>query len=150
MTKVWINEYFLAYQKGMVEFVRQIVKEKYIAGVRPDSREEPPWVLSDLLPPPKVESIDLDFYEGGLNDFISIYTSDDFGIVNLFLTMTDESGNLIESGNAVEWPEQPNRWAFFTQVHVHPVISVTVQAFAIDGFGAMSSRSERKTLNHDI
>jgi hypothetical protein len=145
MTKVLITEYFLAYQRGMDEFVRQIVKEKYIAGVKSGGHAEPSWIPADLLPSPKVESLDLDFYEGRVDDIISIYTSDDFGIINLYLILKDENGNLIESGNAIDWPEEPNRWAYITRVTVPAGTSVTVHAAVIDGFGGMSTRSERIT-----
>lgn len=142
MTKVLINNFFLAYQRGMEEFIRKIVKEKYIAGVKSGGHGEPSWITPDLLPPPKIESLDLDFYEGRVDDFISIYTSDDFGIVNIFITIQDENGNLIESGNAFDWPEQPNRWAYLTSVPVPDGTPVTVQVAVIDGLGGMSGTSE--------
>lgn len=80
---------------------------------------------------------------------ISIYILDDFAIVKIFLTITDSNGSLTKSGNTVDWPEQPNRWRYLATVPVPAGTAVTVQAAAIDGFGGMSTRSERITVKHE-
>ena len=146
MTKVRISEYFLIYQTDMAELVRESVREKYIGGVKSHYHDEPPWIPPDLLPPPQIEKLEQFFYEGHANDVFSIYTSDDFGLISLVLTFQDEHGNLIESGDAFEWPDEPNHWAYLTSVAVPEGTVVTVTAVAIDGFGGMSSRSLQVTV----
>ena len=147
MTKLYFSEDSLVYQMEMAELVRHVVKEKFIAGVKSGGGVEPSWLPADLLPPPKIENLDLCMYQGGVNDVISIQTSDDFGIVNIYLVLQDENGNLIESGNAFDWPEEPNHWAYLTRASIPSGTSVTVHAAVIDGFGNMSTRSERITVN---
>jgi len=94
LSKVFVDESILDYQWEMAEIVGRIIKQKFIAGVKSGSVVEPPLAQADLLPPPKIERLDLEFYDGRVKDFISIYTSDDFGIVNLYLIFRDEQGNL--------------------------------------------------------
>jgi len=107
---------------------------------------EPPLAQPDLLHPPKIERLDLEFYDGRVKDLISIYTSDDFGIVNLYLIFRDEQGNLIERGNATEWPDEPNRWGYLTRAAVPSGRSVNVHAAAMDSLGAVGALSQSKTI----
>ena len=41
MTKVYVSDDYLAYQNEMAELVRMVVKEKFIAGVKPSYAGEP-------------------------------------------------------------------------------------------------------------
>ena len=142
-TKVRISPSLLDYRQGMAELVRQVVKEKFIAGVKPSFAGEPSWIPSDLLPPPKIEVLNLGYFTAGIDNIILIETSDDFGIINLFLIFKDENGNLIESGNAFDCPDEANHWVYITSVPVAAGTSVTVQAVATDQLGGVSTRSER-------
>jgi hypothetical protein len=139
MTKVLFDGFILNYQRQMAEIVGEIIKEKFIGG-------ESSLAQVDLLPPPKIERLDLFFYEGLADNLIWIYTSDDFGIVKLHLIFKDETGNLIERGDAIPWPDEPNRWAYVTTGSVPHGTAVTVYAAATDGFGGMGARSERITI----
>lgn len=146
MTRVYVNKDYLAYQHEMAEVVRTVVKQKFIGGVKPSYGSEPAWLPADLLPPPVIENLDFDLYEGCADNFILIQTSDDFGIINLVLILKDQDGNLIESGNAFDYPEEPNQWVYGTSVTVAAGTSVTVQAVATDQLGGLSTRSERVTV----
>jgi hypothetical protein len=136
MTKVLFDGFILNYQRQMAEIFGEITKGKFIGG-------ESSLAQADLLSPPKVEKLDLFFYEGRADNLIWIHTSDDFGIVNLYLIFKHEQGNLIERGEAIPWPDEPNRWAYVTTASVPAGTAVTVYAAATDGFGGMGARSER-------
>ena len=130
----------------MAELVRQVIKENFIAGVKSPGVGELPLAQLDLLLPPKIERLDLFFYEGRADNLIWIHTSDEFGIVNLYLIFKDEQGNLIERGDAIPWPDEPNRWGYVTTASVPPGTAVTIYAVATDTLDGVGARSEQITI----
>jgi hypothetical protein len=149
MTKVWINKYYLAYQREMAKCVRQVVRQKYIAGVKSGMGGEPPLARVDTLPPPQIYSFDLHFFDGQAEQLILIWTSDDFGISSLRLRVSDEQGNHIESGYAAMWPGDPDCWFYFTTACVPPGTTVILSAVATDALGSIGMLSERTTVRHE-
>jgi hypothetical protein len=142
MTKVYVTQSILDYQREMANLVRQTIRERFIAGVKAARRGEPLFFQVDLLPPPLIEKFDLELYEGNDHGLIQIYTSDDFGITNVHVVLTDAQGNLIEAGDAEESSEGSGYWGYITTVSVPAGTSVTVYAAAIDelwGLGALST-----------
>jgi hypothetical protein len=146
MTKVLLNGYFLEYQRDMAEIAGKIVRGRHIDGVKTVDRKGPPLAQADMLLPPMIERLDLFFYRGEVDNLIWLQTSQDFGIENLYLTFKDEHGKLIESGNASQWPDEPDRWEYWTKASVPIGTSVIVYAAAIDGFGAMGALSQTVTI----
>jgi hypothetical protein len=147
MTKVFLKESVLKYRREMAERVRETIKEKYIAGVRVWSNEEPPLAQVDLLCPPKIEMIDLMIYEGKVHDLILLVTSDDFGIWNLHVTIMDDKGNVIESGNAFQESDDGlGIWDYFTKVSVLSGTPVIAHATATDRLGGVGTLSADTTI----
>jgi hypothetical protein len=146
MTKVYVTQSILDYRQEMADLVRQTIKEKFIAGVKAARRGAPLFFQTDLLPPPFIEKFDLELYEGNDNDLIQIYTSDDFGITNVHVILTDAQGNLIEAGDAEESSEGSGYWGYITIVSVPAGTSVTVYAAAIDGLWGLGALSTSLTI----
>lgn len=147
MTKVLLNGYFLEYQRDMAEIAGKIVRGRYIDGVKTADRKELPLAQADMLLPPMIERLDLFFYRGEVDNLIWLQTSQDFGIENLYLTFRDEHGKLIEAGNAIQWPDEPDHWEYWTKASVPAGTSVLVYAAATDGFGAMGALSQMVTTH---
>lgn len=143
MTKVRLTQSLFNYRKGMVDLVRQTVRENYIAGVNTYHSQEKVLALPHLLPSPKVEIIELTDYHGQIGDLIFFATSDDFGMSNLYVVIRDDQGNVIESGDAAQFDDCSDCWDYRATVAVPPGTSVTVYAIATDslwGAGALSAQ----------
>jgi hypothetical protein len=145
-----MSEYWFAYLTEMPEIVREVVREKYIAGVRTFTAEDPVLAQDGLLPPPTILMIDLECYEGQFHDLIMIHASSDFGIAQLRVTIQDEQGNVIESGLAAPFADAPDLWDYQTEVQVPSDSTVVVTVVAMDRLGAIARLGKRITLNQDI
>jgi hypothetical protein len=143
MTKVILSPSLRDYRREIAEIVRQTVKENYIAGVKTFySRERFPAQV-DLLPPPKIEMIEVTTYKGQVDDLILFATSDDFGMANLHVVIQDDQGNLIESGDAAQFDDSPDCWDYMATASVPSGTSVIISAVATDclwGVGSLSTR----------
>ena len=134
MTKVFLSESVLKYRREMAEAVSQTIKGSFIDGVKTYRGEEPPLAHLDLLPPPKIEIIELSCYQGKPDDLIFLATSNDFGIWNVHIVVRDEAGNVIESGDAAPFEDAPDCWDYMVTVSVPAGTHVTVCAAATDQF----------------
>ena len=143
MTKVILSESLLDYRREMAEIVRQTVKENYIAGVKTFHSGERFPAQVDLLPPPKIEMIELTSYKGQVGDLILLATSDDFGMMNLHVVIQDDQGNLIESGDAAQFEDCSDCWDYMATASLPSGTSVIVSAVATDCLWGVGSFSER-------
>jgi len=132
MTKVFLSASVLKYRKEMAEAVSQTIKESFIQGVKTYRGEESPLAHPDLLPPPKIEIIELSCYQGKPGDLILLATSEDFGIWNVHIVIRDEAGNVVESGDAAPFEDAPDCWDYMTTTSVPAGTHVTVSAAATD------------------
>jgi hypothetical protein len=133
----------LGYREAMAEMTSQCIKNRYIAGVEIFVGEDPSLAQVNLLPPPRIETIDLVIYEGHVDDLIVLGTSDDFGIGNIRVIIQDENGIVIESGDATPWPDYSGFWDYMTTASVPSGTSVVVSAVATNMLGALGTCSER-------
>jgi hypothetical protein len=143
MTKIILSEALRDYRREMAEIVRQTVKEKYIAGVKTFYSRGLFMTQTDLLPPPKIEMIEVSTYKGQVDDLILLATSDDFGMTNLRVVIQDDQGNLIESGDAAQFDDCSDCWDYMTTVSVPsgtPVIISVVATDCLWGVGSLSTR----------
>ena len=118
MTKVILSESLLDYRREMAEIVRQTVRENYISGVKTFSSSRLFPAQTDLLPPPKIELIEVTAYKGQIDDLILFATSDDFGITNLRIVITGDQGKLIESGDAAQFDDSSDCWDYMATASV--------------------------------
>jgi len=118
---------------------------QYAAG----QKNIPAFALSvaDFLNLPSVEEVDLSAYEGQVNDSIKIITSDDFGVVNLHVAISNNQGGaIIESGQAIEYPVGTGRWNYTATAAVTPGTAVTIEVTATDRPGGTAVNTSAKTL----
>jgi len=107
---------------------------------------EPPLAQADLLPPPRIEAIALDFYQGKVGDEVMLAISDDFGLVSVYVVIQDERGNLIESGNADAFEAGSACWSYIATVPVESGTRVIVHAAATDCLGGVGALRTGTTI----
>ena len=146
MTKVFIDAFGIAYRKQIAETVCEIIMGRHIAGVTARGCPEPPLSQVNLMPPPMIEIIDLTIYEGNVNDLILLAASDLFGIWNVHLTISDDQGNIVESGDAVEEPVGSGIWKYFANIAIPSSTSVIVHAAATDSLGGVGTLRTGRTI----
>ena len=137
MTKVYFASSVLDYRQDMAETVRQVIQEKFIAGVKTFTSRDPLLSGPDLLPPPRIEVIELNFYQGQVDDEIMLWISSDFGLARVGVVIMDEQGNVIERGEAEPFSESAEYWSYVAEVPVPSGTFVIVQAAAIDCLGGV-------------
>jgi hypothetical protein len=87
---------------------------------------------SDLMKAPTVKSIDASAYKGTKGDVIAAQAKKDFKVSKVVVTITDKSGQVIESGEAAEELLSPDTW-LYTATTDHPDLAGSViQVKAID------------------
>jgi|KBSSwiStaDraftv2_1062776.scaffolds.fasta_scaffold34043_3 hypothetical protein len=147
MTKVILSQAVLNYRREMAEAVSDTIKASFIDGVKPFVTEERFLTTSpELLPPPKIEVIELTNYQGNIGDLIFLATSADFGIWNLHVVIRDDKGNVIESGDASPFEDAPDCWDYVATVAVPSGTSVTVYATATDRFWGVGALRTTGTI----
>ena len=149
MTKVLMNMDLLAYQLGMKEDLRQVLVQNTITGAPQPYLAETVFAQKHVLPPPCIGFIALDGYLGQGDDYIGFTASHDFGIHSMRITILDDRGHVIESGEAVPMLEDPNVWEYLPQACVPAGTSVTVHVTAFDCMGGIGRGWERKTLGEE-
>jgi hypothetical protein len=130
----------------MAETVRQLIRENFIAGVKTFTSPDPLLSGPDLLPPPRIEVIELNFYQGQVDDEIMLWVSSDFGLADVGVVILDERGNVIERGEANPFPESDECWSSVAEVPLPSGTFVTVQAAAIDCLGGVGTLKTAGTI----
>jgi hypothetical protein len=146
MTKVRLSESVLNYRREMAEAVSQTIKASFIHGVKNFISPQPSWVDKHFLPPPKIEVIELTCYTGKIDDPIFLATSADFGISNIQVVIWDDKGNVIESGDAAPFEDDPDCWDYLARVPVPSGTRVTVYAAATDPLWGVGAASQDRTI----
>ena len=147
MTRVILHPALVQYLQDMAAVVDQVRSENRIAGLAPipagrDAVSSDPC-LAGLLKPPRIERLDLclAIRGGELDGYIHVNTSDEFGVIDLYVSLTDERGNEIESGYAIRNEFWPGHWGYMPSASVTSDTTVTVHAVAMDCLGGVGMRS---------
>ena len=108
-----------------------------------EKREKPAFALAvaDYLNPPEVETISLGTYQGKPGGTIQVSASDDFGVVNVRVTIHDAASNIVETGDAVESIEEADLWIYTSQASVDFGSDLIIYAVATDRPGGEGSGS---------
>ena len=158
MTKVIISPSIVEYCQGMANAVEQVRREQTIAGQQPCIWEEEfpvrPDVISSnpcmagLLQPPRIESLDADvrIRNGQLDGIIQVWTSGDFGIMDVYVIIADNQGNVTDSGYAMRNEIYMNHWSYILEVDVRDYHSLTVQAIVFDLLGGIGTQILNTTV----
>jgi hypothetical protein len=149
MTKVRMNINLLAYQMYMKDSLQEVIQRNYINGAPKPYLAEPPFTQKHLLVAPSIGFIALDGYMGQGDDYIGFVAAHDFGIHSMHITILDDQGHVIESGQASPFLEDPNGWEYLPQACVPSGTTVTVQITAVDCMGGIGRAWESKTLEEE-
>lgn len=102
--------------------------------------------VADFLKGPAIEEVDTSAYNGHDGSPIGILTSDDVGVVNVHVTITDGNGTTIESGNAVESVIGTGHWSYMATASIAPGIPVNINVVATDRPGGTAVQSIPYTI----
>jgi hypothetical protein len=99
--------------------------------------------IADFFNAPVIDAVDLSAYNGQEGDIVRISARDDFGVVAVRVSITGNSGETIESGNAVA---AAGGWVYTATASVNAGTPVTVHVVATDRPGGTGVSSSNKTL----
>ena len=102
--------------------------------------------VSDFLRLPQIKTLDLTYYNGQVGNIIPIITSDDFGVTGVHVIIRDLDANIIESGNASEFPENSGHWSYVSTATVPSGTTIAVYASATDRPGGVGRQTSEKTI----
>jgi hypothetical protein len=101
-------------------------------------------MVADYFNAPVIHSVDLSAYNGNSGEAITISASDDISVVSVHVTINDEQGNPIESGDALETAEGSGKWVYTTTTTV--ASDVNIQAVARDLPGGVTVQTVSKSF----
>jgi hypothetical protein len=102
--------------------------------------------IADFFNAPTIDSLDLSDYTGQVHEPINIMACDDFGVANVSVSIADQTGNVIEAGNAVETAAGSGHWVYTAAATVATGVTVTVTAIATDRPGGTAVKTANKTI----
>jgi len=103
--------------------------------------------VADFLNPPTIKDIDASTYNGQENDQIKIKTADDFGVLSVQVTLTNENGNQpIENGTAIETGPNSGLWIYTASEQVASGTSVHINVVATDRPGGVAVSNNLKMI----
>jgi hypothetical protein len=158
MTRIRLNPSLLDYLHSMAELVDELRSEKTDSGAKPPLPKDP-WqphreqtdrsalasMKAGLLASPAIQMLYVSGYQGQVDHIIQINTCDEFGVVDVHVSICDEQGHIIESGYALENPDFTGHWVYFATVSVPASTRVTISAKAIDALGAVGVKTRQLT-----
>lgn len=90
--------------------------------------------MAELLSQAREEKLWIDVRSGETKGLILINTADVFGILNIYITLRDEAGNLLEAGYAIRTGIR-GHLGYITGVELPAGMLVSVRAVAVDPLG---------------
>ena len=99
-----------------------------------------------LLRPPGIDSVEIDNYEGETDPIIFISADEGVGKIDIFVSVVDEQGKLVESGPALHLPGSGTEWAFTILEPVAPGTPVDVSINVFDCVGGVRAEHHRLTI----
>jgi len=156
MIKVRLSPLILEYRQMMEQQVHEVRDEKLWISAQAEMAIEyfpirmdiPAPAKAGLLTHPKIEFSSVDIYlrKGETDGLIQINTSDEFGIEYIYVTLRDEAGNLLESGDAMRDEICDGHWGYMPCEPLTIGTTVTVRAVALDALGGLSVAYEKCTV----
>src|SRR5690349_4428565 len=161
-TKVRVSPSLLDYCQVMAQNVNDLRDEKLRIAASTKINLEAPVVEMDipvseqagLLTPPRIEILQPEFYwkdgqNGEIEGIIQMITSDLFGIVDIYVTLRDDAGKLLEAGHAMPDEVYLGCWAYLPCAGPSVGSSAIVRAVAADALGGMHIAEETVTLTDE-
>jgi hypothetical protein len=156
--KVIFDPTLLKSQQPMAEAIYrlQIQEENFffsrswLRGMLPDPFAPQPVkgevYMIGLLRPPGIDSVEIENYEGETDPIIFISADEGVGKIDIFVSVVDEQGNLVESGPAFYIPGSGTQWAFTILEPVPPGTPVDVSIHVTDCVGGVRVEHHRLTI----
>jgi hypothetical protein len=88
--------------------------------------------VADFMNPPVIGQVDLSPYNGQTGDLILLTATDDFGVENVYVMITNGQGNAVESGEAVQNPASPNHWTYMATASLPAGDTANIRIVATD------------------
>lgn len=88
--------------------------------------------FKDYLTPPKVHAINTLEYRGTPGSFVVVKASDDFKVVGVSVSISNDAGELIEEGLAVQDTINTNLWKYTATVNNNTLVGSYIKAVAKD------------------
>ena len=102
--------------------------------------------ISDFLKPPSLEALDLSEYAGGAGDQIYFMASDNAGVTDAMVTISDGDTFVFEGGKAVEVDPGTGYWMYTARTAIPAGTSGGIKVKVSDRPGNTVEVSEEKTL----
>jgi hypothetical protein len=103
-------------------------------------------MVADFFNAPSVDEVDLSLYTGAIGDTIVIRARDDFDVTGVTVRLTDDAGNAIEHGAAVEAPADSGRWVYTATAAVATGTTVRIAVTATDRPGGAATATQEKAV----
>jgi hypothetical protein len=101
-------------------------------------------LVADFFNAPTIHNVDVFGYSGNIGDVITVNASDDFGVEKVLVSISDDQGNPIENGEAVETAEGSGEWNYTATAQGQP--TVKIQVVALDHPGGTAIMNIDKTF----
>jgi hypothetical protein len=98
--------------------------------------------MEGLLRPPGIASVEIE----DADPIIFIFTDEGVGKIDIFVSVRDEQGNVVESGPALYLPGSGTEWAFTILEPVPPGATVDVSITVVDCVGGVRVEHHRLTI----
>lgn len=83
-------------------------------------------MIADFFNAPTIHNVDLSAYNGQTGNAISILATDDFRVESVHVSITNDQGNVLESGNAI--PVTDGRWNYQATATITTPVTIEVVA----------------------
>jgi len=158
--KVRVSPSVLDYCQMMEQRVNDLRDQKLRIAAKVENDLEPSTDQLDinrsekagLLTPPRIEVLSTDFYigdDGQIEGIIQMITSDLFGIASIEVTLRDETGKLLEKGQAMPDENWLGCWAYLPDLVPTTGTTLIVRAVAADALGGMNIVEEKLRLTEE-
>jgi hypothetical protein len=102
--------------------------------------------VSDFLKPPSIEGLDLSDYAGQAGNKIYFMATDNVGVINAPVKITDPAGTLFENGAAVEVEENMGYWMYTSTSTIPAGTQAVVSVLVSDRPKRIAEMTEEKAL----
>jgi len=128
---------------GKSALANATTRELYEAVARNKNMPVFALTVADFFNAPTIDNVDLSAYNGQAGNLITISARDDFGVVKVHVSITDDAANSIESGEAVL---DSGSWVYTATEAVTAGTNVIVNVVATDRPGGTAVSGSIKSF----
>jgi len=131
---------------GKIVLADPVAKALYTEKAREKGQPVFSLTIADFYHAPQVDEVDLSGYTGRAGDPVKVVASDDFQVMEVTVNVTNDGGQVIESGTAVETPAGSGSWLYTATQNVAVGTTVRIAVTAKDRPGHAGEKQEAKAL----